>query len=216
LLDKAKNTAFPPLKFSIVMKILIVIILSYILGSIPFGYIIAKIKGVDITKLGSGNIGATNVGRFLGKPYFFIVLFLDAIKGFIPTILFKLLFGLEYGILAGLFAVIGHSYSIFMKFKGGKGVATGLGVSIALIPIETVIGFGIWFFILIVFKVMALASIVSAISIFIIVLFLEKSLLIKVVCGIIAFLIVLRHKSNIERMIKGTEPKFYFFENEGG
>ena len=72
------------------MKILLVIPVSYILGSIPFGYIISKMKGIDITKLGSGNIGATNVGRNLGKPYFFIVLFLDAIKGFIPTILFKL------------------------------------------------------------------------------------------------------------------------------
>ncbi len=198
------------------MKILLVILVSYILGSIPFGYIIAKIKGVDITKLGSGNIGATNVGRFLGKPYFFIVLFLDAIKGFIPTILFKLLFGLEYGILAGLFSVIGHSYSIFMKFKGGKGVATGLGVSIALIPIETIIGLGVWFLVLMIFKIMALASIISAISVFIVVLFLEKSSLIKIVCGIIAVLIVLRHKSNIERIIKGTEPKFYFFENKGG
>jgi glycerol-3-phosphate acyltransferase PlsY len=198
------------------MKILLVILVSYILGSIPFGYIIAKIKGVDITKLGSGNIGATNVGRFLGKPYFFIVLFLDAIKGFIPTILFKLLFGLEYGILAGLFSVIGHSYSIFMKFKGGKGVATGLGVSIALIPIETIIGFGVWFLVLMIFKIMSLASIISAISVFIVVLFLEKSSLIKIVCGIIAVLIVLRHKSNIERIIKGTEPKFYFFENKGG
>ena len=198
------------------MKILLVILVSYILGSIPFGYIIAKIKGVDITKLGSGNIGATNVGRFLGKPYFFIVLFLDAIKGFIPTILFKLLFGLEYGILAGLFSVIGHSYSIFMKFKGGKGVATGLGVSIALIPIETIIGFGVWFLVLMIFKIMSLASIISAVSVFIVVLFLEKSSLIKIVCGIIAVLIVLRHKSNIERIIKGTEPKFYFFENKGG
>jgi glycerol-3-phosphate acyltransferase PlsY len=198
------------------MKILLVILVSYILGSIPFGYIIAKIKGVDITKLGSGNIGATNVGRNLGKPYFFIVLFLDAIKGFIPTILFKLLFGLEYGILAGLFSVIGHSYSIFMKFKGGKGVATGLGVSIALIPIETIIGFGVWFLVLMIFKIMSLASIISAISVFIVVLFLEESLLIKIVCGIIAVLIVLRHKSNIERIIKGTEPKFYFFENKGG
>jgi glycerol-3-phosphate acyltransferase PlsY len=198
------------------MKILLVILVSYILGSIPFGYIIAKMKGIDITKLGSGNIGATNVGRYLGKPYFFIVLFFDAVKGFIPTILFKLLFGLEYGILAGLFSVIGHSYSIFMKFKGGKGVATGLGVSIALIPIETIIGFGVWFLVLMIFKIMALASIISAISVFIVVLFLEKSLLIKIVCGIIAVLIVLRHKSNIERIIKGTEPKFYFFENKGG
>jgi len=198
------------------MKILLVILVSYILGSIPFGYIIAKMKGIDITKLGSGNIGATNVGRYLGKPYFFIVLFIDAIKGFIPTILFKLLFGLEYGILAGLFSVIGHSYSIFMKFKGGKGVATGLGVSIALIPIETIIGFGVWFLVLTIFKIVALASIISAISVFIVVLFLEKSSLIKIVCGIIAVLIVLRHKSNIERIIKGTEPKFYFFENKGG
>jgi glycerol-3-phosphate acyltransferase PlsY len=198
------------------MKILLVILVSYILGSIPFGYIIAKIKGVDITKLGSGNIGATNVGRYLGKPYFFIVLFLDAVKGFIPTILFKLLFGLEYGILAGLFSVIGHSYSIFMKFKGGKGVATGLGVSIALIPIETIIGFGVWFLVLMIFKIMALASIISAVSVFIVVLFFEKSSLIKIVCGIIAVLIVLRHRSNIERIIKGTEPKFYFFENKGG
>lgn len=194
------------------MNFFISAIFSYILGSIPFGYIISKIKGLDITKLGSGNIGATNVGRYLGKKYFFIVLFLDALKGFIPTILFKALYGMEYGIVAGLFAVIGHSFSIFMKFKGGKGVATGLGISLALIPVETILGFLIWFVVLYTTKIMAVASIVSAISVFILVLLFQKTLLVKVVAGILAILIVIRHKSNIERIIKGEEPKFYFFE----
>ncbi len=198
------------------MKILIIILISYFLGSIPFGYIISKLKGIDITKFGSGNIGATNVGRALGKRYFFIVLFLDALKGFLPVLLFKQLYGFEYAILAGLFVVIGHSFSIFMKFRGGKGVATGLGISLGLIPIETMIGFLIWFLVLWTFKIMALSSIVAAISVFIAVLILQKSLIIKIVIGILAFLIVLKHKSNIERMMKGVEPKFYFFEKKGG
>ncbi len=198
------------------MKILIIILISYLLGSIPFGYIISKLKGIDITKIGSGNIGATNVGRALGKKYFFIVLFLDALKGFLPVLLFKQLYGFEYAILAGLFAVIGHSFSIFMKFKGGKGVATGLGISLGLIPAETMIGFFIWLLVLWIFKIMALASIVGAISVFIAVLILQKGLIIKIVAGILAFLIVLRHRHNIERMIKGVEPKFYFFEKKGG
>ncbi len=198
------------------MKILIIILISYFLGSIPFGYIISKLKGIDITKFGSGNIGNKNVGRALGKRYFFIVLFLDALKGFLPVLLFKQLYGFEYAILAGLFVVIGHSFSIFMKFRGGKGVATGLGISLGLIPIETMIGFLIWFLVLWTFKIMALSSIVAAISVFIAVLILQKSLIIKIVIGILAFLIVLKHKSNIERMMKGVEPKFYFFEKKGG
>ncbi|MCS7245337.1 MAG: glycerol-3-phosphate 1-O-acyltransferase PlsY [candidate division WOR-3 bacterium] len=185
---------------------------SYVLGSIPFGYIISKLKGIDITKLGSGNIGATNVGRYLGKKYFFIVLFLDALKGFVPAMIFKTLYGIEHGVVAGLFAVLGHSFSIFMKFKGGKGVATGLGISLALIPIETLLGFLVWFLVLYITKIMAIASIISAISVFALVLLLQKSLLIKIVAGILAILIVIRHRSNIERIMKGQEPKFYFFE----
>jgi len=198
------------------MKFLITIIISYLFGSIPFGYIISKMKGIDITKLGSGNIGATNVGRYLGKKYFFIVLFLDALKGFIPTLLFKTIYGIEYGIIAGLFSVIGHSYTIFLKFRGGKGVATGLGISLALIPYETILGFIFWLIVLYISKIMAIASISSAIFVFLIVLIFEKNVLIKIIAGIIAFLIVLRHRHNIERIIKGTEPKFYFFEKKGG
>lgn len=198
------------------MNFFISAIFSYILGSIPFGYIISKIKGLDITKLGSGNIGATNVGRYLGKKYFFIVLFLDALKGFIPTILFKALYGMEYGIVAGLFAVIGHSFSIFMKFKGGKGVATGLGISLALIPVETILGFLIWFVVLYTTKIMAVASIVSAISVFILVLLFQKTLLVKVVAGILAILIVIRHKSNIEKSLKERNLSFIFLKGGKG
>ncbi|MEO0202600.1 MAG: glycerol-3-phosphate 1-O-acyltransferase PlsY [candidate division WOR-3 bacterium] len=193
------------------MKILLVMVISYFLGSIPFGYIITKLKGIDITKLGSGNIGATNVGRFLGKKYFFIVLILDALKGFLPVIIFRNAFGFEYGILAGFFAVIGHSFSIFMKFKGGKGVATGFGISLGLIPLETILSFLIWLIVLFTFKIMALASIFGAISVFILVLIFQKSLLIKIIIGFLSALIVFLHRGNIERMIKGTEPKFYFF-----
>ncbi|MEO0196350.1 MAG: glycerol-3-phosphate 1-O-acyltransferase PlsY [candidate division WOR-3 bacterium] len=198
------------------MEIPIIISVSYFLGSIPFGYIIAKLKGIDITKLGSGNIGATNVGRFLGKKYFFIVLFLEALKGFLPVMIFKNLYGIDYGILAGLFAVIGHSFSIFMRFKGGKGVATGFGISLGLIPLETIIAFVIWFITLYIFKIMALASIIGAISVFILVLFFEKSIILKIVVGFLSALIVFLHRGNIERMIKGIEPKFYFFEKKGG
>jgi glycerol-3-phosphate acyltransferase PlsY len=194
------------------MKIFLIALISYVLGSIPFGYVISKLKGLDITKFGSGNIGATNVGRFLGKRYFFLVLFLDALKGFVPTFLFNKIFGLNDAMIAGFFSILGHTFSVFMKFKGGKGVATSLGVSFAIIPFESIIGIVIWLVFLYITKTVSIASIISAVSVFFVVMFSQSNLILKIVVFVIALIIVFRHKSNIVRFLKGQEPKFYFFK----
>ncbi|MFN3995138.1 MAG: glycerol-3-phosphate acyltransferase [bacterium] len=116
------------------MEILL-IILAYLIGSIPTGYIIGKLKRVDITKTGSGNIGMANVFRTLGFKYAIIVLIIDTIKGFIPTFLaIKLNLNVLAVLVTGLSAILGHIFTIFLKFKGGKGVATSLGVILAISP----------------------------------------------------------------------------------
>ena len=118
---------------------------AYVAGSIPFGLVIARGKGVDLRTVGSGNIGATNVARALGKGWAIAVLFLDAAKGFVPVMLGKRL-GLppEHVALAGLAAIVGHMFTIFLRGRGGKGVATSLGVAFALSPLAALCGFGLY------------------------------------------------------------------------
>ncbi len=187
------------------------IVLSFLSGSIPFGYVIAKLKGVDIRKIGSGNIGATNVGRALGRKYFFLVLLLDALKGFLPTLVFTKLYGLDVGVFCALASVLGHSFTPWLGFRGGKGVATGFGAFLALTPLGIFVGFLVWLTVLLVFRIMALASMLGALAVFITVLFISDSTLLKVFAGLTALLIVVRHRHNISRMIKGEEPKFNLF-----
>lgn len=185
----------------------LLIFTSFLLGSIPFGYILGLLKGVDIRKHGSGNVGATNVARVLGKKYGVIVYILDFLKGFIPAFLASKLFGIDSWItvLVGLAAVLGHMFSPFLGFRGGKGVATASGVLFGISPLLALIVFAIWF---LTFKrsgYVSLASIVAALSSIFLVGILNYPFPVKFLVTITAVLILVKHKSNVERLMEGRE-----------
>jgi glycerol-3-phosphate acyltransferase PlsY len=203
---------------------LILLLMSYLLGSIPFGYIVSKIKGVDITKVGSKNIGMANVFRNVGPVYGVIVLFLDAFKGFLPTFMainYKLL---DHQVLMiGLVSIIGHSFSIFLRFKGGKGVATSFGVFLAISPIISVMGLIIWIISVLITRYSSLGSILAAFVVFVISssylifnfnfnIFMSeykgsKIFLISLI--IVSFIILAKHRDNFIRIIQGKENKLF-------
>ena len=190
---------------------LVVVVGAYLIGSISTGYLIVKAKTKqDIRTIGSGSTGATNVKRVLGKKWFFIVLLLDALKGATPVLLAKYLTIDPYGInavLASVFVIIGHSKPIFLQFKGGKSVASGVGTILAL---NWMVGLAIaviWATITYISKYVSLGSII-ALSISPILMYLFKNPIGYVVyCLIAAIYIVYLHRENITRLIKGEENK---------
>ena len=193
---------------------ILVLIISYILGSIPFGFIIAHIvNGIDIRKFGSGNIGATNVARVIGKKWGLVVFALDFLKGMFPIIIVSSLYP-EYQnrlyIAMALAAIAGHNWSIFLSFKGGKGVATSIGSLFGLCfkyPSLTVpigIAVTIWVIILLIYKKVSLASIIAAFSFFIAALFFLTNDL-KLVALVMFVLIIIRHKNNIKNLMNKKE-----------
>jgi len=185
---------------------------AYLLGSIPFGYLLVRIfRKEDIRTLGSGNIGATNVVRSGAKGLGAATFLLDAAKGYIAvTACILTIGGLEAAAVAALFAVLGHMYPIWLRFKGGKGVATAFGVFLALSPIAALAGFAIFVVVLLIWRYVSLASIVSAIAFPIIALLLVKnrSALFIAVVVLIPALVILKHRQNIQRLLKGTEYRF--------
>jgi glycerol-3-phosphate acyltransferase PlsY len=185
-------------------------VLAFIFGSIPFGYVIGKLKGVDVRQHGSGNIGATNVSRVLGKKYGALVLFLDALKGALPVLILKVLgFSLEYQVLSGFFAILGHCFSPFLKFKGGKGVATGLGVFLVVSPKITLIAFFIFLLVFFLTRYVSLSSITAALSYPVIFrLFGKPSDFTSLLIFLTAFVVVGKHYQNIIRLLKGEEKRF--------
>ncbi|HOQ33600.1 MAG TPA: glycerol-3-phosphate 1-O-acyltransferase PlsY [Candidatus Hydrogenedens sp.] len=185
---------------------------SYLLGSIPTGLWIGLLfYKKDIRKYGSGNIGATNALRVLGKIPGAIALLLDALKGFVPVILVKTFLS-EYSYLplfTGISAIFGHLFSIFLLFKGGKGVATGTGVYLALAPIPTLIAGLVFFIFAFSTRMVSVGSISSAITLAILTLFLYKNdIIFVIITCLVAILVVYKHRSNIQRIIRGEENKF--------
>ena len=196
-----------------ILQILVTAILAYIIGSIPTGYIVVKLaKNEDIRKIGSGSTGATNVKRVMGTKWFFIVLLLDAIKGAAPVFLAALLvtayskWGLA-PVIAAIFAILGHSKSIFLKFTGGKSVASGVGTIIALSWQVGLITAAIWAVITYGSKYVSVGSIIAlAISPFLMYLF-KQPVCYIIYCAIGAVYIIWLHRENIKRLIKGEESK---------
>lgn len=190
------------------LQILMVILLAYVLGSIPFGFIIAGIFNIDIRQHGSGNIGATNVFRTLGPAAGIIVFTLDLLKGTLPIYLALQVTNNPWLIImAGLAAVLGHTYSIFMKFKGGRGSATGLGILLGIAP-EIFLGAFIMVMILIlVTRYVSVASLVTPPLVTLAFVLLNKPLPYSIVAGLITVLIIIRHIPNIKRLAAGTERK---------
>jgi glycerol-3-phosphate acyltransferase PlsY len=188
---------------------IMLIIIAFILGSIPFGIIVAKIKGVDLKKVGSGNIGATNVLRSLGKWPAFLTLFGDILKGTVAVAIGRFLgVGPVYEGLIGLSAILGHNFSIFLRFRGGKGVATGFGVLLVYTPQVALFTIIIWIIIVILTKYSSLAAIVSfgllPVNVAVFDPRYREKLFLTV---LITILILTRHEGNIRRLMKGTERK---------
>ncbi|MBW1787769.1 MAG: glycerol-3-phosphate 1-O-acyltransferase PlsY [Deltaproteobacteria bacterium] len=198
-----------------VLQSIIYSLAAYVLGSIPFGKLIsARVARIDITRRGSGNVGATNVARELGLKWGLLTLVLDMMKGFVPVSLFAAAAstgGTLYAIClsaVGLSALIGHQFSIFMGFRGGKGVATALGVFLALSPLSCLIGLLIFVVVVAIWDFISLGSMVSAISLAVLMGVLGKPFPIVLGGFAAAALICVKHHENIGRLLKGEERKW--------
>jgi len=197
------------MSFVSVLIYFFVVALCYLIGSIPTAYLVVKkIKGIDIRTVGSGNVGASNAARVLGKWGFIGVLFADAMKGFLPVMLLKVLYGEDTLVLAGAVAlVVGHSFTCFLKFKGGKGVATGLGIFLALAPFQLLIAAVIFGVMLAVFRMISLGSITAAAFLAAMVWFGTEWQYLRYMTLIIAVLVIWLHRGNIARIVRGEERK---------
>jgi len=213
-------------------SVLISVFIGYLLGAIPFGYLVSKCRGIDIRQHGSGNIGATNVFRTLGRPWGVLVFTLDVLKGVIAVRLamavlpfdqFMMQFAtyvnnqgpppwhpdVNLGILAGLGCFLGHCFPVWLGFKGGKGVAAGAGILIGLTPWTVVIGLIIWGVTFQISRYVSLASILAAISLPVIVWRLQRQVdAIFWFTLAISLLAIWRHRTNIQRLLAGTESRF--------
>jgi acyl phosphate:glycerol-3-phosphate acyltransferase len=200
----------------------VLLVSSYLLGSIPFAYLAGRLAGIDIRQAGSGNVGATNVVRVLGKRYGYPVFALDFLKGFGAVKISMLIAPGQppewnspeiFGILAAMSSVLGHLYPPWLKFKGGKGVATSGGALLALTPVAALIGVAIWIIVFWLTRYVSLASVTAAVVLPIIILVVSwkdqnkmKPLVYASAC--VAAVVVWRHRSNLSRLMRGTEPRF--------
>lgn len=190
--------------------VVVLMIVVYILGSIPNALWIGKVfKGIDVREHGSKNTGSTNAARVLGAKLGILTLILDISKGAIPTLIATMLLDSSISvILVGICAILGHSFSIFMKFKGGKAVATTVGVFIVLVPGAILLAAVIFFLVFGITRYVSLSSMIGAISLPIWIVLFYKNIPLTIFGMIIAILIIVRHKSNIQRLLNGTESKF--------
>jgi glycerol-3-phosphate acyltransferase PlsY len=188
---------------------LLLIIASYFIGAVPTGVILAKaFSGRDIRQEGSGNIGATNVTRVLGKKVGALTLAGDLLKGFIPVWAgYHLISSLEVVCLMGLAAFLGHLFPIYLGFKGGKGVATALGVFLYLSPIVILIEVIIFAFVVGIWKYVSLGSIIAAAAMPLLLMMIAFPKPIVLLSIVFAILIIIKHRSNIQRLLSGTESK---------
>ncbi|NQV04468.1 MAG: glycerol-3-phosphate 1-O-acyltransferase PlsY [Candidatus Omnitrophica bacterium] len=194
---------------------------TYLIGSIPTAYIFGRLfKGIDIRQYGSGNVGATNVFRVIGRFPGIVVLFTDMLKGFMcATYVANLFMYISpvvrpefYSVLAGLAAIAGHNWSLFLRFRGGKGVATSAGVVIGLIPKIFWLGFLVWCIIFSTTGFISLASIIASASIPLFTLAFGEPTEIVIFMSILCLVIVYRHRPNIKRLQKGEEKRISLFK----
>lgn len=188
------------------------------LGSIPFGFLVAKVRGIDIRSVGSGNIGATNAMRVLGKPAGITVLLLDAFKGYVAVQWLILALPPLLGpgpeamghlrVVAGIFAVLGHNYTCWLKFKGGKGIATTAGVYLALAPWALLVGLIVFLLVVALTRYVSAGSISAAVALPVTVWIMHPDeLFLNIVTTALGALAIYKHKSNIQRLMAGTENR---------
>jgi len=207
----------------------LIAVASYLLGSIPTGFLVARVKGIDIRKVGSGNIGATNALRVLGKPAGILVLLVDALKGLLAVAIVvnwypelhemaPRLFGVNgypdsqmrevLGIVAGVFAVLGHNYPCWLGFKGGKGIATSAGVLTALVPWALLIILSVWIVLCAATRYVSIGSLAASATLPFATWLTTRNWTLTVVTGAMGVLAIYKHKGNIQRLMNGTEPRF--------
>ncbi len=203
------------------MAIALCALAAYAIGAIPWGYLIPRLlKGIDIRTVGSGNIGATNVGRVLGKAWGISVFFLDAAKGFVPAFVLAAPIARQLDatvipcqVASGLGAILGHMFPVYIGFRGGKGVATSAGVFLGLAPLPAACALGGWAVVLATTRYMSLASCVGAVILPSAMLVLDRARWlgegwpIFALCVLASLLVIVRHRANLRRLLDGTEPK---------
>ena len=191
---------------------------AYLLGSIPTGYLLARAKGIDIRTVGSGNIGATNVFRILGKPAGIFVLVFDGLKGFaaasawsaaliVKTFALPAENAVYLRLLAGLAAVLGHNYTCWLRFKGGKGIATSAGVLAGIVPLALAIILGLWILLFALTRYVSVGSLVASFTLPFATWFTTKNWTLTLVTGAMGALAIFKHKANIQRLLNGTENR---------
>jgi acyl phosphate:glycerol-3-phosphate acyltransferase len=195
------------------------VLAAYLLGSIPTGYLVARARGVDIRSVGSGNIGATNVFRILGTTAGILVLLADAAKGWLAVwFVAKVFAGWEhvaadstallwFKLGAGVAAILGHNYTCWLRFKGGKGIATSAGVLVGLVPLALLVVLGVWIVVFALSRYVSLASICAAAALPFVTWLLGGSYTLVGVLAALAALAIYKHKSNIKRLLNGTENR---------
>ena len=199
-------TTNPPLLLSLL------ILASYLLGAIPNGLLIARLKGVDLQKVGSGNIGATNVFRCVGKGWGVLAFVLDAVKGFVPAFFFPRLLESAppwLGLACGVAAVAGHNWPVWLKFKGGKGVSTSAGMLLGIAPAAVGIGFAVFALTVALTRFVSLGSILAAVAVPAAYLWMNgaDNRLLAGALILMGILVIVKHRANIGRLLKGTEPR---------
>lgn len=193
--------------------LLLSVLCGYLLGALPFGYWVAKAKGINIFEHGSKNPGATNVRRVLGKGPGNLVFALDAAKGALATWWPSLVVverpEATYCAIVGLVAaLIGHSFSCFTGFRGGKGVATASGGFAVLMPLALLVGLGVWLVTFYSTRFVSLASLLASLALPVSALFLKQPMPLVILAGAVALFVVVRHRANIVRLVQGTENRF--------
>jgi glycerol-3-phosphate acyltransferase PlsY len=201
--------------------------LAYLIGSVSFALLAGRlVAGIDLRSRGSGNLGATNVVRVLGRPVGLTVFLLDVAKGFVPAFFFPRLApalpvaAIHPGIVFGVAAILGHVFPFYLRFKGGKGVATTTGVLLALAPAAFFIGTGVWFATLFAFRFVSLASVAMAAAFPASLVLLDPSrafgedLSVTIAVAAVCALLVVRHRANLARIAAGTEPRVFSKRDE--
>ncbi len=187
---------------------------GFVIGGIPFGFIVAKLRGVHIQKVGSGNIGFSNVFRSVGKIEGIIVLIADIAKGLVPVLFFKQAYGVHFALIAGIAAMLGHIFTPFLRFKGGKGVATGLGVFIGLAPFSAFFALLVWLGVVGISRYISLGSITAAIALPLFIYFSrylirdEYHIALEMLTILMCLLVIVMHRMNIRRLVQGKERRF--------
>jgi len=198
------------------LNLIVPIIIGYLIGSIPFGFLAGKLKGVDIRKVGSGNIGATNIYRNLGIMPALAVFLLDLLKGTLAVYIASIMIGNppiltkeSFLVISGLAAIIGHSYSVFLGGKGGKGSATGLGVLLGIAPDLFIITMIYVIAAIAITRYVSVTSMTGVLLLAILMFMFHKPIVYFIVTVIVAILIIIKHIPNIKRLLAGKEPKIW-------